>query len=289
MMNKTSFVTSVTMQLMQFQRISCYMSYMWQNNEKMFTLKFDMDKYSSLESMIIEMLKSNRMNCYICRSCHSELQPKCTCVCCNTDVQKDISKMYNKVDYDFSCFVVLRCLRHVSNPANNEDQYICASCDKRVKETSNENTVLPYYGKYPHAVAEANFLKALNQRPEYVCTCCHCMLFCKTVWRFHTTDYDMSNETVKECTGKLHRYTSHENDEMGTHKWPQIVQGDVEHNDIYVMNEFICKCCRNSLWKKPQKCLTRHEQMVCSYMTPYRIYKTYCHWREELFLHEFHS
>ena len=38
--------------------------------------------------------------------------------------------------------------------------------DKRLKETSNENPVLPYYGKYPHAVAGANFLKALNQRPE---------------------------------------------------------------------------------------------------------------------------
>ena len=25
------------------------------------------------------------------------------------------------------------------------------------------------------------FLKALNKRPEYVCTCCHHMLFCKTV------------------------------------------------------------------------------------------------------------
>ena len=51
---------------------------------------------------------------------------------------------------------------------------------------------------YPHAVAGANFLKALNQRPEYVCTCRHYMLFCKTVWLFHTTEYDISDETVKE-------------------------------------------------------------------------------------------
>ena len=72
-------------------------------------------------------------------------------------------------------------------------------CDKRLKETSNENPVLPYYRKYPNAIAGANFLKALNQRPEYVCTCCHHMLFCKTVWLSHTTDYDMSDEIVKEC------------------------------------------------------------------------------------------
>ena len=69
----------------------------------------------------------------------------------------------------------------------------------KLKETSNENLVLPYYGKYRNAVAGANFLKALNQRPEYVCTCCHHMLFPKTVQLFHTTDYDMSDEIVKEC------------------------------------------------------------------------------------------
>ena len=47
----------------------------------------------------------------------------------------------------------------------------------------------------------------------------------------------MSDETVKECLShryvmKLHRYTSHENDEMRTHKWPQFVQDDVEHDVI---------------------------------------------------------
>ena len=62
----------------------------------------------------------------------------------------------------------------------------------------------------------------------------------------------MSNETVKECLShrylkKLQRHTSHENDKIRTDKCPQFVQDDVEHDDIYVMNEFICICCRNSL------------------------------------------
>ena len=109
--------------------------------KKMLTLKFDMDKYSSLENTILQMLKSNRTNHYIYRSCHLQLQPKCTCVCCNTDVQKDICKIYNKAGYDFRSFVVSQCLGYVLNPANNEDQYICTSCNKRLKETSNENPV----------------------------------------------------------------------------------------------------------------------------------------------------
>ena len=89
----------------------------------------------------------------------------------------------------------------------------------------------------------------------------------------------MSDETLKQCLShqyvmKLHRHKSQENDEMRTHEWPQFVQDDVEHADIYIMDEFICICCRNSLQQKSQKCLTRHVQMVCSYMTSHRIYKT---------------
>ena len=206
---------------------------------------------------------------------------KITCVCCNRHMQKHVCKMYNKVDYDFTYFVVLQCLWHVSNSVH-EEQYICTSCDKRLKETSNENPVLPYHAKYSNIVKGANFLKALNQRPEYVCTCCHHMLFCKTVQQFNIKDYDMSNETIKECLShqnvkKLYRHTCHENDDMTPHKWPQFVPDDMEHDNIYVMNEFICICCRNSLRKKMQRCLTRHVQMVCSCMAYHRIYRTYYH------------
>ena len=109
---------------------------------------------------------------------------------------------------------------------------------------------------------------------------------------FHTTDYDMSNETVKECLShqyvmKLHRHTSHENDEMTTNKWPQFMTHDVEHDNIYVLNEFIFICCRNTLRQKKSKM----PDQVCAngYMTSHRIYRTYCHWREELFLQESHS
>ena len=124
-----------------------------------------------------------------------------------------------------------------------------------------------------------------------MCTCCHHMLFHKTVQLFHTTDYDMSDETVKshQYVMKLHRHTCYENDEIRINKWPQFGHYDVEHDNIHVMNEFICIQCRNSLRQKKQRCLTRHKQMVCSYMTSHRIYKIYFHWREELSLHKFHS
>ena len=51
--------------------------------KKIFTLKSDMNTYTSLEQNIQEMAKSQKTNCYICKSCHQELQQKTTCVCCN--------------------------------------------------------------------------------------------------------------------------------------------------------------------------------------------------------------
>ena len=81
---------------------------------------------------------------------------------------------------------------------------------------------------------------------------------------------------------KLHIHTSHENDDMAPHKWPQFVPDDIKHYDIYVVHEYICVCCRHSLRQKnPQKRLTRHVQIVYSCMTSHRNYRTYCHWREE--------
>ena len=165
---------------------------------KICTLKFDINRYTSLEQNIQEMAKSHKTNCYICKSCHQELQQKMTCVCCNRQMQKHVCKMYNKEDYDFSYFVVSQCLQHLAN-STHEVQYICISCNKALKQTSDENPLVPYHAKYANAVTGANFLKALNQRPEYVCTCCHHMLFCKTVQQFHIKDYDMNNDTIKAC------------------------------------------------------------------------------------------
>ena len=78
--------------------------------KKMCTLKLDMYRYSSLEHNIQEMAKSQKTNSYICKSCHEELQQNITCMCGNRHMQKHVCKMYNKVDYDFTYFVVSQCL-----------------------------------------------------------------------------------------------------------------------------------------------------------------------------------
>ena len=56
-----------------------------------------------------------------------------TCMHCNRHMQKHVCKMYNKVDYDFTNFVVSQCLKHISNSVHDE-QYICFTCDKILKK-----------------------------------------------------------------------------------------------------------------------------------------------------------
>ena len=74
------------------------------------------------------MVKSQKANCYIWKSCHQELQQKTTCVCCNRYMQKHACKMYNKADYDFSYFVVSQCLQHLSNSIHEEQDISIIRC-----------------------------------------------------------------------------------------------------------------------------------------------------------------
>ena len=52
-------------------------------------------------------------------------------------------------------------------------------------------------------------MKALNEKPEYVCTCCHRLLFCKTVRKFLIDEYGNTNEVVQKCLP--HQYKSKQN------------------------------------------------------------------------------
>ena len=108
----------------------------------------------------------------------SRTTTKMTCVCCNRQMKKHVCKMYNKEDYEFSYFVVSQCLQHLAK-STHEVQYICISCNKALQQTHDENPLVPYHAKYANAVTGAKFLKALNQRPEYVCTTAIACYFAK--------------------------------------------------------------------------------------------------------------
>ena len=118
--------------------------------------------------------------------------------------------------------------------------------------------MLPYYGEHLCVKAGANFLKALQEKPKFVCTCCHHMLFHKTVKPFKLTDFDMGNDIVQKCLShryvmKVHKHNKHpSNNEQTSHEWPTIHSANQDAEVVY-MDEFICTHCHNSLQQKKPK------------------------------------
>ena len=118
---------------------------------------------------------------------------------------------------------------------------------------NNDNIVLPYHGRYPHVKAGTNFLKSLQEMPQFVCTCCHCMLFSKTVKPFNIREYDMNNDIVQKCLSHHYRLTlqksvpATKHVETITNEWPTVEDRQSEADNTYTMSEFICTWCRNVL------------------------------------------
>ena len=200
------------------------------------------------------------MRRYICRTCHFQLQTTFLCVCCNRNIEQHLCKQYNVEDYDFSQYIVSSCLPDTSD--EQDDKYICVSCHKRLLESNSENLCVPYFVNNRCVNAGAKFLKALQEKPQYVCTCCHRLLFHKTVVPFHLQEYDMTNDTVQNSLSyryrmKLHKtLTSQQHCQYMQHEWPHISQNnphDDDDDDAIYMEEYICIRCRQSLKQRNPK------------------------------------
>ena len=215
-------------------------------------------KYASLKQTMPQIANIPNNKRHICNICYMQLQQNFVCVCCSRSVEKSMCQLYNKVDYDFSNFVVSRCLPHVRD-CIDEQKYICLSCHKRLREMNNDKIVLPYHGRYPHVTAGTNFLKSLQEMPQFVCTCCHCMLFSKTVKPFNIREYDMNNDIVQKCLSHCYRLTLQKSVPATKHvetiknEWPTIEDRQSEADNTYTMSEFICIWCRNVLRQKKMK------------------------------------
>ena len=97
-------------------------------------------------------------------------------------------------------------------------------------------------------------MKSLQHKPEYVCTCCHHLLFKKTVKVFHVEKYDFTNSIVKKCLSYRYQMRILNNDDTTQtsqyiqHNWPQMMRYTTGTHNIYVyMDEYICIQCSTSL------------------------------------------
>ena len=119
---------------------------------------------------------------YICKTCDRNFQDKFVCVTCGRGVTKKMCKIYQKNEYDFRQFVVFQFLGNCIYETGSA--YICLSCHTTLTKTNIANPIVPYHVKEGKVRDGTSFLKVLNEKPEYVCTCCHRLLFRKTVRKF---------------------------------------------------------------------------------------------------------
>ena len=98
---------------------------------------------------------------------------------------------------------VSRCLPNINEDDN--DKYICLSCHGRLQKTDYENPIVPHNLKNTCVNAGAKFLKCLQDKPEYVCTCCHHMMFQKSVKVFNISEYRMNEYIVRKSLSYCYR------------------------------------------------------------------------------------
>ena len=146
------------------------------------------------------------------------------CTCCHKDLfHRKAYRIFKRTNYNFDHAIVNRPLLHTYcywTPGRME--YICKICHNnlRAQEPRMPRNAVAQLGKK----AGENFLKALQNKPEFVCTSCHQMLCRKTVVVFHENKYNFKNAIVGRVLSTPYRYKSE------------------CHND-----EFICVTCHNNL------------------------------------------
>ena len=201
--------------------------------------------------------QSHKTKC-ICTSCHKKCKvSQHTCLVCSRCVPAKSATVYSSANYDFKSFIVSCCIPQVQD-RTAEEKYIYNSCHSTLATCTDETPSVPKHVKNPVLRSAANFLMSLSELPRYVCTCCHRMLFPRTVAKFNMSDYDMTNAIVRKCLS--HRIALNfatENDlsvfisaakNMSARGMNQCIAIDAVTD-----NEFICIRCKNALHgKKPR-------------------------------------
>ena len=130
---------------------------------------------------------------YICKTCDRNFQDKFVCV---YHVVEELERKCIKFTKKMNMILDNLCLRDCTYETGSA--YISLSCHTTLTKTNIANPIVPYHVKEGKVRDGANFLKALNEKPEYVCTCCHQLLFHKTVRNFLINEYDYTNEIVQK-------------------------------------------------------------------------------------------
>ena len=182
----------------QFTRLSMFACIICSSlKERRHTVLFDPTHLSnaSIDVLLEEEIHGEKR---VCKTCHTRATNGVyKCLVCSRDVQKQSGLEYCSAHYDFNSFIVSRCI-----PCNQEDtdkKYICTDCHISLASCTEDKPVVPKHVKNPMLRSSADFIMSLSEHPHYACTCCHRLLFAKTVAEFKITDYNMADPIVRAC------------------------------------------------------------------------------------------
>ena len=110
---------------------------------------------------------------YIWEECDSCILGNVLCICCVRNVKRTSVVLFKKEKYDFENSMVSKLLLHVSGNSLNEKIYIYKTCHQNLHtRTGGESKIPKVLVPKQHSAAQ-KFLTAIQQKPEFVCTCCH--------------------------------------------------------------------------------------------------------------------
>ena len=158
----------------------CTCCHRWSKELKIFKIEhFDMDDSVVKECLSLDNRVSHGGIVYICRTCNMNLKwnkckkpwvpkwaviNKVLCTCCHNKFYPGRVKVFN--EYSYTSFCVSLFDRAVSK---NGQEFICLHCLMTLTTQSKSMK------------ARNKFSKKCKQFPEYACTCCHRVMFYKSV------------------------------------------------------------------------------------------------------------
>ena len=150
------------------------------------------------------------------------------CTCCHRSGMRNSFVIFKEQKYNNQDIVVKKALSYRLVTDFDGKEYICKTCHYNLRR-NDPKMPQKAIAKIKSRAAD-KFLKACECLPEFVCTCCHRLLFRKTVIVFLESNYDLNNDTVRRALAMEHRYKSR------CHS-----------------NEYICVTCNYNLRKETPK------------------------------------
>ena len=107
--------------------------------------------------------------------------------------------MFWEQNYDGTCPAILSALKKIEEMQSiHHNWYICKQCHAKLLPKDNQ-----------HSRPSHKFLQSQCYKSEFVCTCCHCWSFWKSVCIFNKAKFDFTNNTVRKTLSDDYWYPMH--------------------------------------------------------------------------------